>query len=260
MSDEGEDAAHDAQTRRLVQEHAPDAIRRRLAETPGYSHLGDAVFGAIDGCVTTFAVVSGAWGGGFSRAVIIVLGIANLVADGLSMAVGSYQAAGTRRQAVQTARRTEERHLDEIPEGEREEVRQIFAAKGFTGETLDKVVDVITADRTVWIDTMLKEEIGVQPLTPPPLTTALVTFSAFVAVGAIPLLPFLLPGQLLADAFFASALVTALTFFAIGSARGRMLGSSALRSGIGTLLSGGAAAAVAYLIAAALRRAFGTSA
>lgn len=246
----------DAENHRLVQDHQPEAIRLRLAKAPGHSHLGDAVLGAIDGCVTTFAVVSGACGGGFSRAVIIVLGVANLVADGLSMAVGSYQAARTRRQTVQTARRTEERHVDEVPQGEREEVRQIFAAKGFTGETLDKVVDVITADRTVWIDTMLKEEIGLHPRTPPPLTAALVTFCAFVAVGSIPLLPFLLPGMLLTETFFASTLVTALSFFAIGSARGRILGVSAVRSGINTLLSGGAAAAVAYFIAAWLRRTF----
>jgi VIT1/CCC1 family predicted Fe2+/Mn2+ transporter len=247
----------DAENHRLVQEHHPEAIRQRLAEEPGHSHLGDAVLGAIDGCVTTFAVVSGARGGGFSHAVIIVLGVANLVADGLSMAVGSYQAAKTRRQTVQTARQIEERHVEAVPEGEREEVRQIFAGKGFSGETLDRVVDVITADRTVWIDTMLKEEIGLHPRTPPPLTAALVTFCAFVAVGSIPLLPFLLPGCVLADAFLASTLATALTFFAIGSARGRILGPSALRSGLNTLLTGGAAAAVAYLIAAGLRRAFG---
>jgi VIT1/CCC1 family predicted Fe2+/Mn2+ transporter len=257
MSDQ-RDSASDRKTRRLVHDHEPEAIRRRLAARPAHSHLGDAVLGAIDGCVTTFAVVSGASGGGFSRAVIIVLGVANLVADGLSMAVGNYQAASTRRQAVHTARRTEEHHVEEVPEGEREEIRQIFAAKGFSGATLEKVVDVITADRTVWIDTMLKEEVGLHPSTAPPFTAALVTFCAFVVVGGIPLLPFLFRGQLL-DAFYASALITALTFFAIGSARGRMLGSPAVRSGIGTLVSGGAAAAAAYLIAAGLRRAFGSA-
>jgi VIT1/CCC1 family predicted Fe2+/Mn2+ transporter len=248
-----------AGNRQLVQEHHPEAIRRRLAETPGQGHLSDAVLGAIDGCVTTFAVVAGAGGGGFSRAVIIVLGAANLVADGLSMAVGNYQAARTRRQTVETARQTEERHVDEVPQGEREEVRQIFAAKGFAGETLEKVVDVITADRTVWIDTMLKEEIGVHPLTPPPSTAALVTFCAFVASGSIPLLPFLLPGMPVADAFWASAMATAIAFLAIGGARGRLLGASALRSAGSTLMTGGAAAALAYLIAAGLRRAFGAS-
>lgn len=248
-----------AQSGRLVQEHSPEAIRRRLAATPEQSHLGDAVLGAIDGCVTTFAVVAGASGGGFSHAVIVVLGAANLVADGLSMAVGNYQAARTRRQGIETARQIEQRHVDEVPDGEREEVRQIFAAKGFAGQTLDRVVDVITADRALWIDTMLKEELGLHPLTPPPARAALWTFCAFVACGSIPLLPFLLPQLLIGDALAASAIATAITFFAIGSARGRLLGHSAVRSGLSTLATGGAAAAVAYLVAAGLRRAFGAS-
>jgi len=255
--------AHDdglaAQSSRLIQEHRPEAIRRRLAATPEHSHLGDAVLGAIDGCVTTFAVVAGASGGGFSHAVIVVLGAANLVADGLSMAVGNYQATRTRRQAIETARQIEQRHVDEVPEGEREEVRQIFAAKGFAGQTLDQVVDVITADRALWVDTMLKEELGLHPLTPAPAMAALWTFCAFVACGSIPLLPFLLPQLFVGDAFATSAIATAITFFAIGSVRGRVLGYSAVRSGISTFATGGAAAAVAYLIAAGLRRAFGAS-
>jgi VIT1/CCC1 family predicted Fe2+/Mn2+ transporter len=244
--------------RTLVESHHPDAIRRRLAQDVRHSHLGDAVLGGIDGCVTTFAVVSGATGGGFSSMVTIVLGVANLLADGLSMAIGNYQSRRTQRQWVEQAQRSEVHHIEHVPEGEREEVRQIFAAKGFEGETLETVVDVITRDRGVWIDTMLKEEIGVHPETPGPLRAALATLAAFVVVGSVPLLPFLL-GLAAHEAFIASAVATGATFFAIGMARGRALGRAVVRSGLETFASGGAAAVVAYGIAAWLRQTFATA-
>ena len=244
---------------RLTESHRPDAIRRRLAEATRHSYLGDALLGGIDGCVTTFAVIAGALGGGFSNVVVLVLGTANLVADGFSMAVGNYQAKRTQTQSIEQARATEAIHIDDIPEGEREEVRQIFAAKGFEGEMLQKVVDVITHDRGVWIDTMLKEEIHVHPEAPHPLRAALATFIAFVVAGGIPLLPFALLGRSLAGAFFASAVATGATFFAIGAIRAMVLGNRIIYSALSTLVSGGAAAAVAYFIASWLRQMFGTS-
>lgn len=245
--------------RRLAESHRPEAIRARLAEETRHSYLGDAVFGGIDGCITTFAVVSGATGGGFSGLVIVVLGIANLIADGLSMAVGNYQSTRIQQETVEQARRLEARHIEEIPEGEREEVRQIFAAKGFAGETLEQVVDVITGDREVWIDTMLKEEIGVHPDTRRPLTAAFATLAAFVLVGSIPLLPFLVFDLAPAHAFRVSAVATGVTFLAIGLLKGKAVGRPVLRSGIETLLLGGAAATVAYTVAAWLRQAFGSA-
>ena len=241
----------------LEESHHPDAIRRRLAADVRHSYLGDAILGGIDGCVTTFAVVSAAVGGGFSNLVIIVLGLANLLADGFSMAVGNYQARRTQRDAVEQARRSERHHIAHVPEGEREEVRQIFASKGFEGDVLEKVVEVITRDDDVWIDTMLKEEIGVHPESPRAFQAAMTTLAAFVAVGAVPLLPFLVAGAAIGTRFVASAVLTGATFFAIGAAKGRALGGSVLRSGLGTLASGGAAAAVAYGIAAWLRASFG---
>ena len=120
---------------------------------PRHSYLGDAVLGAIDGTVTTFAVVAGAVGAGFPSMVIIVLGFANLFADGFSMAVSNYLGRKSQRQQVAQTRRWEERHIAEVPEGEREEIAQIFARKGFAGDVLERIVDTITADRRLWVDT-----------------------------------------------------------------------------------------------------------
>lgn len=241
----------------LEAEHRPAAIRSRLDGIQQHSYVGDAVLGGIDGCVTTFAVVAGAVGGGFPAVVAIVLGFANLLADGFSMAVSNYQNTKSQREFVEEARRTEERHIEQIPEGEREEIRQIFARKGFADETLDRIVDVITQDRQLWVNTMLTEELGLQIDGPSPLRAAAATFLAFFVVGVIPLIPFLVPTLTPTQTFGASAVVTALAFFGIGMGKGFVLGRSMVRSGVETLFVGGMAALLAYAVGAWLRLAFG---
>jgi VIT1/CCC1 family predicted Fe2+/Mn2+ transporter len=236
---------------RLAAEHRPEAIRARLARTPRRSYLGDAVLGAIDGCVTTFAVVAGASGAALPGAVVLILGLANLVADGFSMAVSNYQGTKTERESLARAKREEEEHIRLVPEGEREEIRQIFAAKGFGGETLERIVEVISANREVWVDTMLTEERGLTRRGADPLRAAAATFAAFAVAGLIPLAPFLFSVQV--DRFGASAAITAAAFLAIGMARGLVLRRPALRSGLGVLAMGGAAAALAFGAAFLLR-------
>ena len=160
---------------------------------------------------------------------------------------------------VEEARLSEERQIEEIPSGEREEVRQIFAAKGFSGETLERIVEVITNDRRLWVDTMLAEELGLEVEGPNPYRAAIATFVAFLVVGIIPLVPFLLPDLLTSIRFLASAVATAVAFFSVGAAKGLILSRSALRSGLGTLLTGGTAAAIAFVVGALLQKAFGTA-
>lgn len=133
--------------RTLRAEHQPEAIRQRLDQDRAHQYVGDAVLGGIGGCVTTFAVVAGAMGAGFPGHVIVILGVANLVADGFSMAVSNYENAKSRREEVEEARRTETYHINVFPEGEREEVAQIFERKGFSGPQLDDIVEVITSDK-----------------------------------------------------------------------------------------------------------------
>lgn len=237
--------------------HRPEAIRQRLATQRSHSYIGDAILGGIDGCVTTFAVVAGAVGGGFSSLVVVVLGFANLIADGFSMGVSNYQSTKSQQEQVEEARRSEIEHIHRYPEGEREEVRQIFAAKGFEGEVLEQVVDVITRNETLWVDTMLTEELGLQIDSPCPVRAAWTTFGAFLLVGFLPLLPFILPGLSPGAVFPISAVVTAGAFFGVGAAKGVVVQRPVLRSGTETLLMGGGAAALAYFVGYWLRHAFG---
>ena len=232
----------------LRQEHSPEEIKKRLSSPQKHSYLGDAVLGGIDGCVTTFAIVASAVGAGFPNSVALVLGLANLSADGFSMAVSNYQATRSRADLVQMTRKKEELHIDLVPEGETEEVRQIFANKGFTGDTLEKIVDVITSDRTLWVDTMLKDEHGLQTDIPNSLYSATATFFAFLFVGLLPLTPFLLPTLNQESIFPVSCVIAGMAFFGIGAAKGIMLKQSFFRTGASTLVVGGMAALLAYIV------------
>lgn len=237
----------------LKAEHEASAIEARLAASKQSSYLGDAVLGAIDGCVTTFAVVAGTAGAALPAQIAIVLGLANLLADGFSMAASNYQRAKSEHELLARARVVEEMHVREVPEGEREEVRQIYAAKGFQGAVLEEIVEGITQDRERWVNTMLTEELGLRLDPPRPAMAALTTFFGFCAAGSVPLLPYGLPWLEAADVFPASAVATALTFFCIGAMKGRILRQPMLKSGTETLLIGGAAAALAYAAGALLR-------
>ena len=102
-------------------------------------YLGQFVYGGIDGCVTTFAVVSGAVGANLDSSIIIILGFANLLADGFSMSVGAYLSAKSERDNYDKHKRTEYYEIEHYPELERQEVRDAYRAKGFEGELLEQV-------------------------------------------------------------------------------------------------------------------------
>jgi VIT1/CCC1 family predicted Fe2+/Mn2+ transporter len=243
----------------LYAEHLPEAVRARLQSRQPTQNVSDAVLGAIDGCVTTFAVVAGAVGAGFGARVALVLGMANLLADGFSMAASNYESIKAHREFIEAARKTEEEHIREIPEGEQEEIRQIFQGKGFNGDLLEKVVNTIIQDRRLWVETMLTEEYGLQKSSLDPWKSAIVTFLAFLVVGTIPLLPFLFHQLDMQRQFYLSAALAAVVFFGIGMVKGLIFRKAIIRSALGTLLTGGAASGLAYLTGMLLREWLGIS-
>lgn len=235
---------------RLKRLHTREAIGRALTTSAARSYLRDAVLGASDGIVTTFAVVVGAHAASFSPRVAVVLGAANLLADGFSMASGNFLASRTERQRRAQLEAEERRHVRLVPEGEREEIRQIFALKGFRGDDLERIVEIVTADERLWVDTMLREEYGLESEPAEPMNAAAVTMAAFILAGAIPLAPYfanaVVPG-LLAAPYAWSVPLTAATFFAVGAWKGRVVGHGWLLSGLETLLVGAATSTLAYL-------------
>lgn len=115
---------HTDKLKELYREHTPEGVRARIHGKPPLArlHLRDAVLGGMDGCITTFAIVAGAAGASLESLIVIILGFSNLVADGLSMAIGNYLGVKSEREQLQAARREEQEHIALIPEGEKEEI------------------------------------------------------------------------------------------------------------------------------------------
>jgi VIT1/CCC1 family predicted Fe2+/Mn2+ transporter len=233
--------------------HTPDAIKGTAEphRADSGAYIGEAVYGALDGIVTTFAVVAGVAGANLSSGVVLVLGFANLVGDGLSMGVGSYLSTKSKREYQQSERERECWEVDNYPEGEIQEIREIYGRKGFKGNDLERVVQVITADREIWVETMMNEELGIIEETSHPFYNGLTTFVSFVVAGVIPLLFFVLGlafPSMAEYSFSMSVFLTAASLLVVGSLKVLVTQTSWWKSGLEMLIVGGAAAAGAYLI------------
>ncbi len=219
-------------------------------------HFDDFIYGSIDGAVTTFAVVAGVVGASLSPNIILILGFANMFADGFSMAVANYQASKAQKEFIQMKRKQEEWEIDNLQEQEKQEIRDIYAKKGFKDEFLEEIVRMITSRKKVWVDTMMREELGLVEDAKHPIHSALSTFIGFNVVGIIPLIPFLIFYSLgihaNSEAFYFSSAATGGAFFIVGLIKGKIVKKSLLRSGFYTLIIGAIAATVAYLVGYAL--------
>lgn len=229
---------------KLEHGHSPDAIAKRFARGARHNYLRDFVYGGVDGSVTTFAVVAGTVGADLPSHIVLILGAANLAADGFSMAASNFLATRAEADDQRRIAGIEAKHIDLAPEGEREEVRQIFASKGFEGEDLENIVRIITSNRERWIETMLANEYGLPSTIRSEWTAAASTFAAFVACGIVPMAPFLAET---ANRFLYSSILTGLVFFIIGSVKSRWSTAAWWRSGLETLGIGGVAASLAYI-------------
>jgi len=232
----------------LEHKHTQQAIHDRLAQGPRNNYLRDWIYGGIDGTVTTFAIVAGVVGANLSASVLIILGLANLIADGFAMAAGNYTGTKSEHEDYDRTLAIERKHISVEPEGEREEIRQIFAAKGFSGDDLERVVAVITSDATRWAKTMATEEYGLSPTRRSPQLAALSTFAAFVICGCVPLFSYLLPGGL-----YTCLVATAATFFGVGAIKSLWSPLGWLRSGLQVFLIGMISAALAFAVGYGLR-------
>lgn len=217
-------------------------------------YIGDFVYGANDGIITTFAIVAGASGASLPSAVVIILGFANILADGISMGASNFLGRKSEADFVRAQEQKENWEIDNLRQAEIEEVREIYKKKGFKGQDLERAVSIITSNRDVWIDTMMKDELGLIPVEKNnrPLKHGLVTFSSFVLAGFIPLLPYFIPG--LPNAFLVSSILGVITLFTIGALRSLITIVGAFRGGLEMVLIGGTAATVAYLIGLVISR------
>ena len=215
-------------------------------------YFDDFIYGSIDGAVTTFAIVAGVMGASLPSVIILILGFANLFADGFSMAAANYQASKARNEFIEMKRKQEEWEIDNLEEQEKDEIRDIYKEKGFKDKLLEDVVRIITSRRKVWIDTMMKEELGLIEDGKNPIHSSVSTFVGFNLVGLIPLIPFMIfmiiGIEVNSEAFMYSTVSVLAAFFLVGMIKGKIVKKSMLYSGISTLIIGGIAAVVAYLV------------
>jgi len=215
-------------------------------------YFDDFIYGSIDGAVTTFAIVAGVMGASLPSVIILILGFANLFADGFSMAAANYQASRARNEFIEMKRKQEEWEIENLEEQERDEIRDIYKEKGFKDKLLEDVVRIITSRRKVWIDTMMKEELGLIEDGKNPMQSSVSTFVGFNVVGLIPLIPFMIfmiiGIEVNSEAFVYSTVSVLAAFFLVGMIKGKIVKKSMLYSGISTLIIGGIAAVVAYLV------------
>ena len=211
--------------------------------------LKDAVYGANDGIITTFAVVASVVGAALSPAVVILVGIANLLADAFSMAVSNYLASRSDVDFALRERAVETHEVEFRSEHETEEVREILSKKGYAGEDLESMVRLITKNEKYWIDFMMHEEVGAAPHgSIKPVKSAVVTFSAFVIAGVLPIAPYLFFIKNEKDAFFWSVIATAAALFFVGSSRSLFGERRWYFAGLEMLIAGGIAAVIAYFV------------
>lgn len=225
----------------------------KLHQTIGGRYIKDIVFGANDGIITTFAVVSGVAGAGLSTKTVLILGFANLIADGISMGASNFLGSRSEEEYYRKEYEAETWEVENIPDEEREEIRRIYKAKGFKGEDLDSAVEVITSDKKRWVDVMMKEELG---LIEEPKGQAgkkgLVTFVSFVIAGFMPLASYVLffKGT---RTFLLSIVITGVTLFIVGSMRTLITKRKWWLAGLEMFAVGLLASGVAYAIGAVLK-------
>lgn len=214
--------------------------------------IQDIVYGANDGIVTTFAVVSATVGARMPGYVIVVIGIANLFADAFSMAAGAFLSLRAERDHYERVRREELEEIRTHPAIEREEVRSAFAGKGFSGDDLDRATAILTRNPEIWTDTMMVEEHGLtHTATEKPLLHGVATFLSFVLFGAIPLLPYLVP--VLHERFSVAVSSTLAALVLLGIVRSTVTRERIVRGTLEVVGIGAAASSVAYAIGVLLR-------
>jgi VIT1/CCC1 family predicted Fe2+/Mn2+ transporter len=257
------DDARNAYTRgdktAAAQAHDPKRIAKAAQERhggAGSQYLGEMVYGGLDGIITTFAVVSGVAGAELGAHVVLILGLANLFADGFSMATGAYLSSKSEQEFYDREKTRETWEVEHFPDGERAELLELYRSQGYSDEDAATLVAIKSKDKKLWVNSMMVEELGMLEDDRNPLQNALVTLVSFVTVGSVPMLVYLLglfvtlPAGV---AFPVSLVLSGLALFGLGAAKVLVTQNNPWRSGFEMLIVGGLAAGVAYVVGALLK-------
>ena len=213
-------------------------------------YISEFVYGGIDGSITTFAIVAGSLGAGLSSGYILIMGFANLLADGFSMSIGAYLASKSTKDNFEKHKKTEYWEIENMYDVEVEEVREIYRNKGFEGELLEQVVQIIIADNDRWVDVMMKEELEMSDDKKSPFMVGAVTFVSFLTLALVPLSIYVLDYfvGLQVNLILWASILTMIAFGIIGYLKGMVNHKNKLISVLETISMGAVAALVAYFV------------
>jgi predicted membrane protein (TIGR00267 family) len=209
--------------------------------------LRDVILGGQDGLVNILGIILGVIAGGGSRTVLLSAGFAAAITESISMGAVGYTSTVSERDYYLAQRGRELQEIETRPDEEREEIREIYASKGFSGDLLDQVVGTITANRDSWVSTMMDEELHLQPVQSPDIFRSAIVITVATLIGhLIPLVPFLWLDR--APALVVAIVLSALVLFAVGVYSAVTLVGDWKRSGLKMLVIGLGAAAVGFAI------------
>src|SRR5436190_22035670 len=209
--------------------------------------LRDVILGGQDGLVNILGIVLGVIAGGGSKTVLLAAGFAAAITESISMGAVGYTSSVSQRDYYTAEREREAAEIDAMPEAERQEIREIYASKGFRGDLLEGVVDTITANRDSWLSTMMDEELHLQPVQTADILRSAVVITLATLIGhLIPLLPFVWLAR--TPALVLAIVLSALVLFGVGVYSAVTLVGDWRRSGLKMLVIGLGAAGIGFLI------------
>lgn len=229
---------------------------KMMNDPPGYHRSGQGelfrniILGSQDGIVNVLGIILGVAESTNSTELVLLAGLAATFAESISMAAVAYTSTQAEIEHYEAEKKREIEEIETIPEEERKEIREIYVARGFSGKLLDQVVDKICSDRKVWLEVMMKDELGLEnpAANMSSFKQAILVGGSAVIGSFIPLAPFFfLPVR---DSMVAAAAVACVSLFFIGSYKSRLTSGQWLRGGLEMMLIGGAAALAGFLVGA----------
>jgi VIT1/CCC1 family predicted Fe2+/Mn2+ transporter len=209
--------------------------------------LRDVILGGQDGLVNILGIILGVIAGGGSDVVLLAAGFAAAITESISMAAVGYTSSASERDYYEAEKAREMAEIGTVPEVERQEIRDIYAAKGFSGPLLDGVVDTITANRDTWLTTMMDEELHLQPVQSRDILRTSVVIGVATLIGhLIPLAPFLILSR--TPALVVAIVLSGVALFAVGAYTAVTLVGDWRRSGLKFLAIGLGAAAIGFVV------------
>ncbi len=209
----------------------------------------DIVIGMSDGLTVPFALAAGISGAGAGTAIIVTAGLAEIAAGSIAMGLGGYMAARTDAEHYATERQRELYETEQVPDLEKTEVAEVFQGYGLEPAQVTQIVEKLASNKASWVDFMMRFELGLEKPDPRrSLVSALTIAVSYIVGGLIPLSPYILVKDISA-ALWGSVILTMLALFLFGYVKGRFTGLNPLQSGLQTVLVGGLAAGVAFMLA-----------